>query len=428
MKQGKSLITFVILAMAAVLSLYFGYYVFHVLNEPYRTTQAYTYTANDSVTAEGLVVREALLLPAQSGILEITRAEGEKVGKGQQVALVYRDSQAQASQAHIEEMEMDIQLLEEAIAQSGDLESAARLDEDILQAVVDLRASYALGDYTQLRTQAMTVKSNVLKRGYTYGDGLTSADLSARLRDLRTQLDVLTRQSASATTRITASVPGVFSSLVDGYESRLTPESVYQLTPTTLQELIANPAGEDGGSMGKLITSDTWYFAANLPAGAASRLEEGRTATLRFSGELNRDVEMKVERIGPTEDAVTLVVFSSNRYLTLTTLLRHQTVELIFESWSGLRIPKEALRLEDVVLDSSDSSSGSSSAPPVTATRTVVYALVNGRTESREVAIVHEGPDYYVVRPLGSGRKVLRDGDTIITQGTGLQDGLRLEG
>ena len=143
---------------------------------------------------------------------------------------------------------------------------------------------------------------------------------------------------------------------------------------------------------------------------------------------------MKVERIGPTEDAVTLVVFSSNRYLTLTTLLRHQTVELIFESWSGLRIPKEALRLEDVVPASSDSSSdsgsgsGSSSAPPVTATRTVVYALVNGRTESREVAIVHEGPDYYVVRPLGSGRKVLRDGDTIITQGTGLQDGLRLEG
>ena len=138
MKQGKSLITFVILAMAAVLALYFGSYVFNVLNEPYRTVQAYSYTANDSVAAEGLVVREALLLSAKSGILEITRAEGEKVGKGQQVALVYRDSQAQTNQAHIEELEMNIQLLEEAIAQSGGLESAARLDEDILQAVVEI--------------------------------------------------------------------------------------------------------------------------------------------------------------------------------------------------------------------------------------------------------------------------------------------------
>ena len=424
MKQGKPLITFTILIFAAVIALYLGYYIFGALNEPYQTAQVYSYTANDSVIADGLVVRDALLLPAQNGILEITLAEGEKVGKGQQVALVYRDSQAQASQAQIEELEMDIQLLEEAIAQPGDLESAARLDEDILQSVVDLRASYALGDYTQLRAQAMAVKSGVLKRGYTYGEDLTSAGLSTQLQTLRAELAVLTRQSASATTRITAPVPGVFSSLVDGYESRLTSESVFQLTPSALQELINSPAGEDSGAMGKLITSDTWYFAANLPKEAAGRLKEGETAVLRFSGELNRDVEMSVDRIGPTEGGLTLVVFSSNRYLTLTTLLRRQTVELIFESWSGLRIPKEALHLVEFTQEPGEDSSE----PPVTTTKTGVYAFVNGRAEFRETAIVHEGDHYYVIRPVGSGRKVLRDGDAIIIHGTGLQDGLRLEG
>lgn len=423
MKQGKPLITFVILAMAAVVCLYFAYYTFNALNEPYRTTQVYAYTAHDSVTAEGLVVRETLLLPAQNGILEVTRAEGEKVGKGQQVALVYQNTTAQANQSHIEELEMDIRLLEETIAQSGGLESAAQLDEEILQAVVDLRSSYALGDCTQLRSQVMGVKSSVLKRGYTYGEGLTSADLTARLRQLKTELAVLTQQSARATTRVTAPVPGVFSSLVDGYEFRLTPESVYQLTPASLQELIDNPAGEDSGSVGKLLTSDTWYFAANLPQESAARLEEGDTATLRFSGELNRDVNMNVDRIGPTEGGKTLVVFSSNRYLTLTTLLRHQTVELIFESWSGLRIPKEALHLEAVPLPGDSSSSSAE-----TVNKLVVYALINGRSEMREVEIIHEGADYYVVRPVGSGRKLLRDGDTIITAATGLQDGLLLEG
>lgn len=423
MKQGKPLITFTILIFAAVIALYLGYYIFSALNEPYQTAQVYAYTANDSVTAEGLVVREALVLPAQSGILELTRGEGEKVGKGQQIALVYRDSEAQASQAHIEELELNIELLEDAISQSGDLESAARLDEDIIQAMVSLRASYALGDCTQLREQVLGVKSSVLKRGYTYGDGLTSADLSARLRQLREELSVLTRQSAQATTRVTAPTPGTFSSLVDGYETRLTPETINQLTPTTLQELINSPAGEDSGAMGKLITSDTWYFAANLPETAARRLDEGDIATLRFSGELNRDVEMTVDRIGETAGGKTLVVFSSNRYLTLTTLLRHQTAELIFESWSGLRIPKQALRLVDVSQEP-DHSSGETA----TVTKTGVYALVNGRTEFREASILYEGSDYYVVRPMGTGRKVLRAGDAVITQGTGLQDGLLLEG
>ena len=318
---------------------------------------------------------------------------------------------------------MEIELLENAV-QGGDVESAARLDEDVLQAVVALRSSYTQGDYTHLRDQVMTVKSGVLKRGYTYGEGLTSADLSVRLQELNSQLAVLTRQSARATTRITAPEPGVFSSLVDGYESQLTPDSVTQLTPSALQSLIDNPAGEDSGSMGKLITSDTWYFAANLPREAADRLTEGESAVLRFSGELNRDVEMTVDRVGATEGDTTLAVFSCNRYLTLTTLLRHQTAELIFESWEGLRIPKEALRLVEFTQEPEEGSS----APPATENKTGVYAFVNGRSEFREVSVVHEGSDYYVVRPMGTGRKILRGGDVVITEGTGLQDGLLIEG
>mgnify|MGYP006906612475 CR=1 FL=1 len=422
MKQGNSLITFVILALAAVVSIYLGTYAFNSLEEPYQTTLVYPCTVSDSVLAEGLVAREALVLTAPAGILEVTRAEGEKVGKGQQVALVYQNTQAQASQAQIEELEMEIELLEYVTGRENSVDSAARLDEDILQAVVDLRSSYARGDYTQLRDQVMGVKSSVLKRGYTYGEGLASGDLTARLRQLKEELAVLTRQSALATVRVSAPVPGVFSGLVDGYESRLTPETVYQLTPTSLQELINSPAGEDSGAMGKLITSDTWYFAANLPKSAAARLEEGDTATLRFTGELNRDVDMNVDRIGPTEGEQTLVVFSSNRYLTLTTLLRHQTVELVFESWSGLRIPKAALHLEEVTEEDPDSS-----APPVVVKKLVVYASVNGHAEMREVSIVHEDEDYYVVRPLGTGKKVLRDGDVIITHATGLIDGLTLK-
>ena len=129
------------------------------------------------------------------------------------------DAQAQADQIQLEQLQMEIELLEYATSQENSVESAARLDEDILQSIVSLRASYAQGDGTQLQERVMEVKSAVLKRGYTYNDGLTSADLNARLKALREELGVLTRQSASATTRINAPEPGVFSSLVDGYES-----------------------------------------------------------------------------------------------------------------------------------------------------------------------------------------------------------------
>ena len=420
MKQGKSFTTFVIIALAVVLAVYLGFYALRAFQDPYGTTLVYLYTVNDSVEADGLIVRREQVLPAQSGIVEITRAEGERVGVGQEVALVYQNSQAQSNQEQLDALELEIDLLEYAISQSGGVDSAARLDEDILQALVDLRAACALGDYADLEEQVLDIKSDVLKRGYTYGDGLTSADLSAQLQDLRNQRSALQQQSAFTTGRVTAPQSGTFSNLVDGYESLLTPESVFQLTPSSPAELIANPPAADS-ALGKLITSSRWYFAASLPGEAADRLSQGGVATLRFTGEFSRDVAVTVEQIGPAEGGQTLVVFSSDRYLSQITLLRHQTAELIFESWSGLRIPTAALRL--LQEEQTDEETGQ----VTQTTRLGVYALVAGRVTFKEVEVLTEGEDYYVVRPVGTGRDALRAGEEIITRGLDLQDGQLLE-
>ena len=421
MKQGKPLIAFVVVAMFAVLAIYLGVYAFRAFQEPYRTTLVYSYTAVDSVEADGLLVREESVFPDQTGIVEITRSEGEKVGVGQTVALVYRDTQAQADQAQIQALNQEIQLLQYAVSQSGSVESAARLDEEILQSMVSLRSSSALGDYNDLEDQIREVKSDILKRGYTYGDGLTAADLTAHLQELSSQLTALNQRSASATTRVTTSQSGIFSSLVDGYESALTPSSVMELTPSSLTALLGGADGS-ASATGKLITSNRWYFAAVLPLASAQRLSVGSTALLRFTGDFTQDVDMSVSYISEAEGDQAVVVFSTDKYLSRTTLLRRQTAELIFESWSGLRIPKSALRL--VEEETTDEETGEVSQT----NRLGVYALVNGRTEFKEVDVVMEGSDYYVVSPVGTGRKILRSGDEIITQATGLQDGQLLIG
>lgn len=420
MKQGKSLITFVMVAIAAALCVYFGFYAFRTLNDPYTTTLAYQYTANDSVEADGVLARQEQVLTAEGGIVEVTRSEGEKVGVGQTVALVYRDSQAQADQAELDALEQEIRVLESAVTDAGNLESAARLDEDILQAVVALRSSAALGDFNDLEEQVRTVKSSVLKRGYTYGDGVTSADLSARLQELRSSFAALSQKNSAATTRVKAGRSGVFSSLVDGYESVLTPDSVFQLTPSSLRELMAG-SGTAGGGVGKLITSSRWYFVATLSEDVTARLREGGTAKLRFTGDFSQDVDMRVDRIGPAEDGKSVVVFSSDRYLARTTLLRRQTAELIFDSWSGLRVPKEAVRMVTVTYE--DKTTGQT----VEENRLGVYALVGGRVEFKRVEVVTEGGGYYVVRAASSGSAALRAGDEIIVRGTGLYDGQLLE-
>lgn len=420
MKQGKPVITVAIAAIAVALVIYFGFYVAKVFSEPYTTALAYTYTSNDSAEAVGILVRQETVLPAQTGIVDVTRSEGEKVGVGQSVAQVYRDSQAQNNQADLEALADQIQLLEYS-SDGGGVDSAAKLDENILQAVTALHAASGVGDYNQLEDQARTLKSTVLKRGYVYGNGLGAEELSQKLNDLKSQYAALKQQTSSSTSSVRAPQSGVFSTLVDGYETAVTPQTVFQLTPSSLSALLAGQGKEAGGGMGKLITSTRWYFAAALPVSVAERLKEGSTATLRFSGDFDQDIDMRVDQIGQAEGDKSVAVFSTDRYLSQTTLLRQQTAELIFNSWSGLRIPKQALRMEKSTY--TDKETGQE----VQNNRLGVYALLGGRAEFKTVEVVTEGDDYYVVRSTTDESDALRAGDEVIVRATELYDGQLLE-
>lgn len=420
MKQGKSVITFAMAAIAVALVIYFGFYVAKVFSEPYTTALAYTYTSNDSAEAVGILVRQETVLPAQTGIVDVTRSEGEKVGVGQSVAQVYRDSQAQTNQADLEALADQIQLLEYS-SDGGGVDSAAKLDENILQAVTALHAASGVGDYNQLEDQVRTLKSTVLKRGYVYGNGLGSEELTQKLNDLKSQYAALKQQTSSSTSSVRAPQSGVFSTLVDGYETAVTPQTVFQLTPSSLSALLAGQGKESGGGVGKLITATRWYFASALPVSVAERLKEGSTATLRFSGDFDQDIDMRVDQIGEAEGDKSVVVFSTDRYLSQTTLLRQQTAELIFNSWSGLRIPKQALRMEKSTY--TDKETGQE----VQNNRLGVYALLGGRAEFKTVEVVTEGDDYYVVRSTTDESDALRAGDEVIVRATELYDGQLLE-
>ena len=126
---------------------------------------------------------------------------------------------------------------------------------------------------------------------------------------------------------------------------------------------------------------------------------------------------MTVEKIGETEGDKTLVVFSSDRHLNETTLLRHLTAELIFSSYSGLRIPKESLHM--IKFDGEDPDTGETTQQSMLG----VYVLVSGRVEFKQAQVVMEGSDYYVVRSTSQSRTALRAGDKVITSGVGIFSG-----
>lgn len=425
MKQETLITRLTMLLLFVGLAAYFGIYTFNSLNDPFSSALCYTHTVDEAVEVTGFVVREELVLPRQNGVVDILPEEGEKVAAGETVAMVYKDTSALEKKLEIRRLELELEQLEYSLRQDSGRGDVARLDRDILDAIVQLRGDTATGDFSRLEENAMQLKSMVFHRNYTYNNNTESVEsITAMIRDVSGRLKEAEKTSAREATAVSAPEPGIYSSLVDGYETVLTVSDLAGITPSELEAVQPLSVGEDGQA-GKVITANRWYFAAVLDRETAHGLDEGDRLSLRFSRDHTGEIPVRVERVGQEEDGRVLLVVSSDRRLSDVTLLRRQTAELILESTTGIRVPKAALRVEEKAVTNQESGQEE------TVQETVVYAVVGKQAERKPVVILAEEEDYFLVEPVEvenpqnttARKKSLRPGDEIVINAKNLYDG-----
>ena len=423
-QQGTILNKIVILLFLAAILAYFAGAAWRGLRDPYPTAQVYAYSVDDTLETTGYLVRQEKVLSGSGGIVRLLPAEGEKVAVGSTVALLYADEEALERSQRLETLEEEARQLSGAITAAGEI-TQGDSGEKVMSAMVELHSAMEKGDFTRLENQVSSFKSAIYQQAQRYGD---AGDLAAALTAAQTEIDALRAQTAQSTGRVTVTESGIFSGQVDGYEAILVPNALEGLTPSAIDALEgqALPVGE--GQLCKLITDATWYFVCPLGETEAKRLIEGGTVTVRFSRDWSGDIDMTVERIGAPEDGRVAVLLSSHRFLSDTTLLRRQTVELVFHSKKGLRVPTQAVRVERST--QTDPETGEEKTVDITC----VYVQVGITAERKPVTVLAQGEDYYMVEPLRlpddgekEAKKALRAGDQVIIAGEKIWDGMILE-
>ena len=390
---------------------YFGYQSLRYMKDPFTTAAAYGCTVDETVSASGYVVRsERVLEDNDSGLLRLARAEGERVSVGGTVAAVYADQASLDRQSEIDALEARIEQLEYVQSASLSYEASAKLDSQIAQDLLAVRAALAGGRLDTVESRGGELRALVMKRDYTYsGD-----DLDGQLESLRQELKELRRQAAGTTRRISAPVSGLYSAVVDGYETVLTPESVLEMSPSQLSAV--QPDGAAGSHVGKLILGDSWYYAASLRAGEIKDLREAGSISLRFSKDVARDLDVTIQSVSWEENGRSVVVFQGKYDLAQLTLLRQQTAEIILNTMSGIRVPQESLR---VVPQSVAGEDGEEREVQTTG----VYCVVGVKAIFKPVKVLYSGEGFALVQPAGAKKRVLRSGDEVIVTARDLYDG-----
>ncbi|MCI2056986.1 MAG: hypothetical protein LKJ86_07550 [Oscillibacter sp.] len=400
--KSSSLGTKILMAVVCLVVLtYFGIQGYRYFSDPVTSTVAYNYRVEDSITVTGWVVRDEQVLPDNtSGLLRLSRKEGEKVSRGGEIARVYADQSSLDCQSEIDTVRSQIDQLQYAQEASAGSELSLKLDSQIIDQILSLRGDLAADHLDAADSHISDLRSLVLKRDYTYSD---ADDLSTQLEDLQSQLKSLKSQAAASTSTVRASESGIYSAVVDGYETVLTPDTLSTLTPSALSKIAAD--GSLKSDVGKLVLGHTWYYAASLSATDADNLSAGESVTLRFAKGDGRELTVTVDSLSKEENGRVVVVFSSSQYLSELTLLRQQSADIIKNTVFGIRVPENALRVND------DGQTG-------------LYCMVGMTAKFKPVRVLYTGSGFALVEAVSDKDKtVLRSGDEVLVTARMLHDG-----
>lgn len=425
MKQGAVINRIVMSLFFTAIVAYMAGAAWRGLREPYPTARAYAYAVEDTLETAGWLVRREEIISGSGGIVRLLPAEGEKVAAGTAVALLYADRQSLEESDRLARLESEIPQLSSAIAAAGE-PGQGDSTQRTADALVSLRSAVERGDFTRLEEQTAAFRSAVYQQAGQSGE---TGDLTAVLASKRAEAETLRSRIARSAGYVTVSKSGVFSGQADGYETVLTPDALENLTPSVLESLEGQAVAVGPNQLGKLITDATWYFVCSLPEDQTVRLTEGERVTVRFSRDWSGEVEMTVQRIGAPENSRVAIVLASNRYLSDVTLLRRQTVDLVFGNRTGIRVPASAVRVEEIT--EPDPETGD---PRTTGRVTCVYVRIGVKAERKPVNVIAQGQDYYIVTPVlpagsdkSAEKKALRPGEDVIVGGQAVWDGKVLQ-
>lgn len=399
MKQGRQYTKLILWILLAAIAVYFGYSVISSLYEPLTTVTAVEYEAGAGYYTTGFVVRDEAVIQSSYDITVLSAAEGEHVSAGASIATGYLTDGAQQRQSRIQTLRAQLQQLNFAYQYSANAADQAALDAEIKSSLAAMSRYTARRDMNSASDLAPELKGLVLRRS---SDDTDADSLQLQIDALEQELDDLLSQAENDTKAVRVSAAGYFSGVVDGYESVLTPDMLDTLSVPDYQALQPKPV--ESGAIGKLIHGDTWYYVTAVPADEAREVKAGDSVQVTFARDFYEKIDMRVERAGNNEAGYRLLVLSCDRYMQNVTLLREQSADVIFASYPGLRVPKDAVRVDE------NGQPG-------------VYVLESAVARWKAVTILHDNGESYVVELDKTKTSNLWPGDEVIVNAKNLYDG-----
>lgn len=397
MKSEKVLKFFVVLLIAV----FFVHQAAAAIYKPISTESASYYTAADGLNITGLIIRNETLVKSQSGgVMHFIASDGSRVAKDGVIANIYDNESASITLTNIDSVNTKIADIEEMLSYN-DLEAADldMINSRVQKSLDSMIVSVAGGNFNNYSECRESLLSSLNRRQIAMGE---TADFSSQLAALKSELASLSASLPAAKGTIKAEKSGYFVSKTDGYEQSLTANILDTLTPEKLDSVKAEQTPAD--VIGKIVSDYEWYIAAKVSINESLKYKEGDSLTIYTSVKSYPQMPVTVKKINISESSSSAVLlFECSDMNSELATMRTGPMTVVKKEYSGLKIPKSALRVVD--------------------SKRGVYVLTGMQIKFVEVNVLFSNDSYIICEKQTEDENVLRLYDEVVTRGKNLYDG-----
>lgn len=418
--------------LALLLLLYVGYQIYAAHFSRIRTEEAYYFTASESVQADVLALRkETILKSPAGGVVDYAVAEGEKVAKGETVALVYADEKQAAARGKLEEIDREIARLRSLQSPGSTFAvSPAAANGRICRQITDLLGLVNGGAFSGISAGREELLYQLNEKQIVTGK---AADFGKRIAALQAQRQTLASQAGTPRGSVASPVSGYFTQTTDGLESAFDLSKVPALTGGDVRRLQAARTAPVAGALGKLCEDFEWYFACVVPAQEAreiKQLGEGASVSVRLPFVSGATVPASVAAVNQSgADAEAAVVLRCKDMASPLVSVRRESAQIVLREYTGVRVSRRAVHYEEVTAKKKDESGKTT-----TVKKEVpgVYALRGDQLSFRQIFPKFSTESYIVCDPSPPEDDLLTEStvklyDEVVVEGTDLYDGKVVE-
>lgn len=334
-----NLVKVIILIILLIITLsYIGIVIFNLIKNPTDTFIMENGNLYLEEKADGYILREEVIVQGESyknGIVKI-KNEGEKVAKDKPI-FRYKSGNEDELIKKIEELDVKIQ---EALKNETNIYSPV-LENQIQEKINSI---YGINNYSEIKILKEEINKLILKKAEVVGKLSPAGSYIKNLIEERSSYE---KELNSNAEYITAPMSGIVSYKIDGYEDFFSSKNIDYLNRELLENIDIRTGQliESSNEKAKIVNNYQCYIAAIMDSDEAKNAKIGDRVSLEF---LNLPaIEATIEKIFEEEIGTRVIVFKINYDVEKLLDARKISVNVIWWSKSGLKVPNSAIITEE---------------------------------------------------------------------------------